>query len=82
MLDHSVSDHISIRMDGRELAVSQRRISGAELRALGGLPGSDEKDLYLESPGISEDRLVSDNDVIDLHAGMTFFSLPRHILAG
>jgi Multiubiquitin len=76
---------ITVQIDEHSVSFPTPRVSGRTLRAA--IQGTDVRfretyDLYLESPGLTADRLVLDGDVFDLTEGMHFFSAPRAVLAG
>lgn len=78
----SAGRQVSVRIDGRSRDVEKRELTGRELRQLAGLPGAEDHDLFLEQPGLAEDRRLDDNDVVEIRDGMRFFSTPRAILMG
>lgn len=69
-----------IHIDRKQFKVDRSPITGAEIRQLAGL-GADV-DLYLEETGDAEDRLIADDEPVDLRNGLHFFSTPRHITPG
>ncbi len=70
-----------IKIDREHFTVHQQQMTGAELRALPNPPVGEKWDLYEVVPGHS-DRLLSDNDVVEIHDGQRFFTAPRHINPG
>jgi hypothetical protein len=71
-----------VEIDGHTYRVESTTTTGRELRELAGIPPAERRDLYIEEPGVTEDKLVSDHDVVTVRQGMSFFSTPRLILAG
>jgi hypothetical protein len=75
-------DTITIHIDREEFKVHERVLTGAELRRL---PDSDigpDRDLYLTVKGPGDDRLIEDDDRVELEPGMHFFTAPRTINPG
>jgi hypothetical protein len=69
-----------IHIDREQYKIDHSPATGAELRLLAGL-GTDV-DLYLEEHGDDEDRLIADDDPVELKNGQHFFSTPRNITPG
>lgn len=69
-----------IHIDRKQFKVAASSMTGAQIRQLAGL-GADV-DLYLEEAGNAEDRLIADDEAVDLSNGLHFFSTPRHITPG
>jgi len=69
-----------IHIDRKQYKVDRSPITGAEIRQLVGLGG--DVDLYLEETGDAEDRLIGDDEAVDLRNGLHFFSTPRNITPG
>ncbi len=69
-----------IHIDRKQFKVDRSPITGAEIRQLAGL--GPDVDLYLEETGDAEDRLIADDEPVDLRNGLHFFSTPRHITPG
>lgn len=69
-----------IHIDRKQFKVDDSPVTGTQIRQVAGL-GSDV-DLYLEETGDAEDRLIADDDAVDLRNGLHFFSTPRHITPG
>lgn len=72
---------IVIHVDRTKYKVDVPHMSGAEIRALAGIAG-DDVDLNLEETGDTDDRLIRNEDVVELKNGMHFFTTPRHITPG
>jgi hypothetical protein len=70
---------ISIHIDRNHFFATKNPMTGAELKALGGVNASF--DLFLvEQHG--HDKLISDNESITLREGMHFISVPRDLTPG
>lgn len=69
-----------IHIDRRKYEVDDSPQTGAEIRQLAGL--GSEVDLYLEQRGNEDDRLIADDDPVELEQGMHFFSTPKYINPG
>lgn len=69
-----------IHIDRQQYKVDHSPMTGTELRQLASL-GADV-DLYLEERGDEDDRLIDDDDEVELKNGMHFFSTPRNITPG
>jgi Multiubiquitin len=69
-----------IHIDRKQFKVDRSPLTGAEIRQLAGL--TPDVDLYLEERGDDDDRLIADDDSVDLRNGLHFFSTPRHITPG
>ena len=69
-----------IHIDRKKFKVDDSPITGKQIRQLAGL-GADV-DLYLEETGDAEDRLIADDEAVNLRNGLHLFSTPRHITPG
>jgi hypothetical protein len=49
-------------------------MTGAAIAALGAFPSNNQ--LFLETPEPEDDRPISPDDVVRLHAGMKFYDVP------
>ena len=76
------SPPFDVEIDGHSHRVESPTITGRNLRVLAALAPAEPRDLYIEEPGVTEDKLVGDDDVVTLRQGMSFFTTPRMILAG
>ena len=54
------------KVDDKEFEVSRPTITGAEIRQIAAVPPAYQ--LFLEVHGNTEDRLIGNNDVVDLAA--------------
>lgn len=64
---------INIFINDKKFVAPKQVMSGAELKALGGIPA--EYQLFLEEPGPKPDRGVRDNEQVELKRGMRFFGV-------
>lgn len=73
---------IPIQIDHRPYQAPKTPMTATELRALAEpLIGSD-RDLFLTVPGPGDDRLIRDEESVDLKPGMHFYTAPRSINPG
>jgi hypothetical protein len=73
---------ITIYIDRSAFRVRRRALTGGALRTLATPAIGGEYELYHVSPGGEQDRLVHDEEVVELEDGGQFFSAPKMILAG
>ena len=76
--DHKV---FSIRIDRIEYEWSEEKISGAQVRSLPTPPIPEDRDLFQVVPGHS-DRKIKDDDIVEVHRGLRFFTAPGTINPG
>ena len=69
-----------IHIDRKQFKVDRSPLTGVAIRQLAGL--TPDVDLYLEEHGDDDDRLIADDESVDLRNGLHFFSTPRHITPG
>ncbi|MFT4212501.1 MAG: multiubiquitin domain-containing protein [Microbacterium sp.] len=74
-------DGITIRIDRVEYEVFQRKMTGAELRALPSPDVAADRDLWRDVPD-KRDVKVQDEDIVRLKDGMRFFTAPGRINPG
>ncbi|MHB1582401.1 MAG: multiubiquitin domain-containing protein [Acidimicrobiales bacterium] len=73
--------HPEIIIDERPYKAPSDDMTGAQLRTLAVPPVGEDRDLWLEARH-GEDRVIGDDEVVELEPGMRFFSTPRHINPG
>jgi hypothetical protein len=73
---------ITIYIDRNAFRIPRGAVTGGTLRALATPAIGGEYELYHVSPGSEPDRLVHDEEVVELEDGSQFFSAPRMITAG
>lgn len=66
--------HINIHINDVEYHVTDRKMTGAELKALAQVPANHR--LYEEVPGPRPDKPIDDNEVVHLKDGDHFYSIP------
>ena len=54
--------------------VEEDSLTGAGIKALGGIPPANT--LFLEVPGPEPDRKVEDAEAVELRSGLKFYDLP------
>jgi len=70
-----------IQIDRVHYTVTQRELTGAELRKVPPTPIGPDRDLFEVVPG-SPDRKIADSDVVQIHDGQRFFTAPALINPG
>ncbi len=73
---------IPITIDRKPYKAPKTPMTGAEIRALAEPPIGPDRDLYLGVPGRGQDRLIGDDEPVDLKPGMHFYSAPKTINPG
>lgn len=74
-------DGITIKIDRLEYEVFQRKMTGAELRAVPSPDVAADRDLWRDVPD-KRDIKVQDEDVVRLQDGIRFFTAPGRINPG
>lgn len=74
-------EHFNIQIDRAHYTVTQKRMTGAELRRVPPAPIGPERDLFEVVPG-SPDKKIGDNDIVEIRNGERFFTAPAHINPG
>jgi Multiubiquitin len=72
---------VPILIDGNRYIAPQRTMTGAQLRALPTPPIAEDRDLWLDVDG-GLDRIIEDNESVDLDPQMRFFTVPKVINPG
>lgn len=70
-----------IRVDRTEYGWPEEKINGDQLRHLPPTPIPPERDLFLVVPG-HPDRKIKDDDTVEVHDGLRFFTAPNTINPG
>jgi hypothetical protein len=65
---------IHIMIDHREYNVHQTEMTGAQLKALAGIPGTNL--LFLEVHGPGEDEAIANDTAVHLRDGEHFYDMP------
>ena len=76
------TQQVTIRVNGREFSVAGGMMTAAQLFTLVGVERNDLVDLFVEAPGLAEDPMLTYRDDIEVTDGMSFFTVPRAIMAG
>lgn len=71
----------TIRVDRIEYEWPKEKITGAQVRTLPATPIPEERDLFQVVPGHS-DRKIKDDDTVEVHDGLRFFTAPGTINPG
>ena len=71
-MEPEVDIHITI--DHREYSVHQTEMTGAQLKALAGIPETNL--LFLEVHGPGEDEPIANDTVVHLRDGERFYDMP------
>lgn len=78
--DDQHPDLIPIQIDGRPYKAPKTPMTGAELKALGGVAA--DYDLWFETPGPGDDQKLVDSAPFPVRQGNHFYSAPRTINPG
>jgi Multiubiquitin len=81
MSEQAKHEPFPIIIDRKEYKVDQQEMTGAQLRQVPTPPISEDYDLYQEIPG-DEDKLIADDETVELKPGMHFHSVEKHITPG
>lgn len=79
-VDAEKAKGIAIIIDRRQFFAPTSPMTGRELKQLGGV--APTFDLFLITPGPESDRLIGDDDSVDLKPGTRFVSAPRDLNPG
>ena len=71
----------TIRIDRTEYKWPEEKITGAQLRGLPPTPIPSDRDLFQVVPG-HPDRKIKDDDTVEVHDGLRFFTAPNTINPG
>lgn len=70
-----------IQIDRVHYTVTQREMTGAQLRRVPPIPIGPDRDLFEVVPG-HPDGKIGDTDVVEIRDGKRFFTAPSHINPG
>lgn len=70
-----------IQIDRAQYEWSDEKISGAQLRLLPPDPIPPDRDIFQVIPG-HPDRKIKDDDTVEVHRGLRFFTAPNTINPG
>lgn len=79
--EHRKPEDIKLQIDRVHYEVTQREMTGAELRHLPSPPLGPDRDLFEVVPGHA-DRKIADQERVALSNGARFFTAPAHINPG
>jgi hypothetical protein len=72
---------IHIQIDRVHYTVTEKVMTGAQIRHVPPDPIPETRDLYQVRPG-EPDLLIGDNDPVQMRDGLRFFTAPSHINPG
>lgn len=72
----------TIHIDRATFKTPFEKLTGAQIRGLPTPPVGPDRDLYLQQKGKNEDRLIRDDDVVDIEEGLHFYTAPTTINPG
>lgn len=72
---------VTITIDRLAYTVEARAMLGCDIRAIPHPPIPPDRDLWLNVPS-GPDRLVNDNEPVEMEDGFRLFTTPRSITAG
>ena len=70
-----------IQIDREHFTVHQKALTGAELRRLPDPPVGPDRDLFEVVPG-RPDRKIANDEPVEMHDGLRFFTAPAQINPG
>ncbi len=70
-----------IQIDRKHFTVTEKQMTGAQLRALPSPPIGPDRDLFEAVPG-GTDRKIGDAEVVEMRNGLRLFSAPAQINPG
>ena len=71
----------TIKIDRTQYEWPEEKITGAQLRQLPPTPIPADRDLFQVIPG-HQDRKIKDDDTVEVHDGLRFFTAPNTINPG
>ena len=74
-------DQFQIQIDRVHFTVTEKTMTGAELRHLPPTPIGADRDLFQVVPG-GQDKKIEDNDPVEMRNGLRFFTAPSQINPG
>ena len=79
---HEPEHHrFQIQIDRTHYTVTQRRMTGEQLRRVPPTPIGPDRDLFEVVPG-GTDRKIGDEEEVEIRDGLRFFTAPRQINPG
>lgn len=74
-------DHVVIFIDGEQYRPTNDDLTGSQIRQLVNPAIGPDRDLWLDVPGASDEKIENDQ-VVELKNGMHFFTAPAQINPG
>jgi len=74
-------DHFNIQIDRTHYTVTQRQMTGLQLRQVPSTPIGNDRDLFEVVPG-GTDVKISDTEEVEIRDGKRFFTAPAQINPG
>lgn len=71
-----------IHIEDNEYKITQKELTGSQIRAVAKPPIGPERDLILEVPGSGDDRRIKDSESVTMKNGLHFYSAPKDINPG
>jgi hypothetical protein len=81
MSDEHKHEEFEIQIDRQHFRVTQRQMTGQQLRNLPTPPIGPDRDLFEVVPGGS-DRKIGSDDIVEIRNGLRFFTAPAQINPG
>src|SRR4029077_13513300 len=78
---HAHKEHVEIFIDRAQYVVTQREMTGEQLRHVPPTPIGPDRDLFERVPGGS-DLKIENTTVVEIRDGLRFFTVPAHINPG
>lgn len=78
---HAHKERFEIFIDRAPYSVTQREMTGEQLRHVPPTPIGPDRDLFERVPGGS-DLKIENTTVVEIHDGLRFFTVPAHINPG
>jgi len=78
---HHPEPHFEIQIDRHHYTVTQKQMTGLQLRHVPNPPIGPDRDLFEVVPGGS-DRKIGDEEVVEIRNGLRFFTAPAQINPG
>jgi len=78
---HDDHERFQIQIDRAHYTVTERRMTGQQLRKVPPTPIGPDRDLFEVVPGGS-DRKIEDSTIVEIRNGLRFFTAPGQINPG
>jgi hypothetical protein len=79
--EHHHEDHYEIQIDRDHYKVTEKHMTGLQLRHVPSPPIGPDRDLFEVVPGGS-DRKIGNEEVVEMRNGLRFFTAPAQINPG